>query len=371
MNKKVIDEIFLLRSIACLSIVFLHAFARSFLEENGIVNSINMLLTFGTPTFVFISEFILARSYPDKLPSNFWGKRMKYVLLPYLLFGTFYAGSKGLELTLSSDIGFASAFLQYWWKHLLLGDFHGYFILIILQFYILHYYFHSYLKKWNPKIVLPISFLISAVYLGFFNFVPAVQTPVGQYVWDKFYWIPFVGWVFYFTLAYYCGRYYAAFMKLLKDHSKAVVIAPIVIAGMSVFLFNQGIFAKISSKQIDILFFATSMIFLIYYIGMKTRRISTFFVVISQYSFGIYLFHPLFMAVIYIALSILSVSLHPLIETVIYSVISVGLSIIASYIVNKVPYGYYFSGKIGMGRKDESREKTTAPLPTVPQSATK
>ena len=77
------------------------------------------------------------------------------------------------------------------------------------------------------------------------------------------------------------------------------------------------------------------------------------------------------MAVIYIALSILSVSLHPLIETVIYSVISVGLSIIATYIVNKVPYGYYFSGKIGMGRKDESREKTAAPLSYSSQSATK
>ena len=97
MNKKTIDEIFLMRSIACLSIVFLHGIARSFLEENGIVGSISLLLTFGTPTFVFISEFILARSYPEQLPTNFWGKRVKYVLFPYLLFGTFYAGSKGLR----------------------------------------------------------------------------------------------------------------------------------------------------------------------------------------------------------------------------------------------------------------------------------
>ena len=143
----------------------------------------------------------------------------------------------------------------------MLGDYHGYFILIIIQFYILHYYFHYHLSRWNPKIVLPLSFLISAAYLGFFNFVPAVQTPVGQYVWDKFYWIPFLGWLFYFTLAYYCGHYYTAFMKLLKGYSKAVVVAPILIAVMSVLLFNLGIFSKISSKQIDILFFATSMIF--------------------------------------------------------------------------------------------------------------
>ena len=162
MNKKVIEEIFLMRSIACLSIVLLHALARSFLDKNDIVESISLLLTFGTPTFVFISEFILARSYPNQLPSHFWSKRVKYVVLPYLLFGTFYAGSKGFELALSSDVSFIKAFLSYWWKHLLLGDYHGYFILIILQFYALHFFFHNYLKRWSPKIVLPTSFIISA-----------------------------------------------------------------------------------------------------------------------------------------------------------------------------------------------------------------
>lgn len=206
-QRKTIDEVFLLRSMACLGIVFLHSFARSFLETNEIVNSMNLLFTFATPTFVFISIFILARSYPDQLPINFWGKRVKYVLFPYLLFGTFYAGSKGLEVALSSDISFVRAFGSFLWRHILLGDYHGYFILIILQFYVLYYFFHSHLKKWSPKVVLPVAFLITSAYLGFFNFVPPVQTPVGEYIWAKLYWIPFLGWLFYFTLAYYCGRY--------------------------------------------------------------------------------------------------------------------------------------------------------------------
>ncbi|MYL62202.1 acyltransferase family protein [Bacillus hwajinpoensis] len=368
MNKKTIDEIFLMRSIACLSIVFLHGIARSFLEENGIIASISLLLTFGTPTFVFISEFILARSYPEKLPNNFWGKRVKYVLLPYLLFGTFYAGSKGLELTLSSDVSFVSAFGQYWWKHLLLGDYHGYFILIILQFYVLHYFFHENLKKWSPKIVLPVSFIISALYLGFFNFVPSIQTSVGQYIWDKFYWIPFLGWLFYFALAYYSGRYYPVFVSYLKSYSRIVVIAPILIGSACVFFYHHGIFSKISSKQIDIVLFTTSMIFLIYYLGLKLRRVPDFFVFISQYSFGIYLFHPLFMAFIFIGLSVIPFNIHPLIETIIYVVFSVGLSIIATYIMNKIPYGHYVSGKIGMGRQKRIKENNTTPEIIVRQS---
>ena len=357
MNKKVIEEIFLMRSIACLSIVLLHALARSFLDKNGIVESISLLLTFGTPTFVFISEFILARSYPNQLPSHFWSKRVKYVLLPYLLFGTFYAGSKGFELALSSDVSFISAFLSYWWKHLLLGDYHGYFILIILQFYGLHFFFHNYLKRWSPKLVLPISFIISALYLGYFNFVPAVQTSIGQYIWNQFYWIPFIGWLFYFTLAYYSARHYQVFISRLTSYTKVVVMAPILFGGACILLYQNDIFSKISSKQIDIVFFTTSMIFLLYLVGNKLKKVPDLFVFISQYSFGIYLFHPFFMAVIYVLISQVPIQIHSLMETVIYFSISIILSISSTYVLNKLPYGYFLSGKIGRGRQEHAEKR--------------
>ncbi|MBN8209765.1 acyltransferase family protein [Bacillus sp. NTK071] len=366
-QRKTIDEVFLLRSMACLGIVFLHSFARSFLETNEIVNSINLLFTFATPTFVFISIFILARSYPDQLPINFWGKRVKYVLFPYLLFGTFYAGSKGLEVALSSDISFVRAFGSFLWRHILLGDYHGYFILIILQFYVLYYFFHSHLKKWSPKVVLPVAFLITSAYLGFFNFVPPVQTPVGEYIWAKLYWIPFLGWLFYFTLAYYCGRYYPAFVSILNKHSKLVLAGPVVAGSLCVVLYQNDIFGKISSKQIDMLFFTTSMIFFIYYIGMSIRRVPDFFVFISQYAFGIYLFHPLFMAFIYIGLSILPINLPALIQVAVYAVVSVVLSVIATFIMNKIPLGHYVSGKIGMGRKKVTEQKTPVSVIVPPQ----
>ncbi|MDQ0482534.1 acyltransferase family protein [Guptibacillus hwajinpoensis] len=365
-QRKTIDEVFLLRSMACLGIVFLHSFARSFLETNVIVNSMNLLFTFATPTFVFISIFILARSYKDQLPTNFWGKRVKFVLFPYLLFGTFYAGSKGLEVALSSDTSVMGAFWYFLWRHILLGDYHGYFILIILQFYVLYYFFHSHLKKWNPKVVLPVAFLITSAYLGFFNFVPPIQTPVGEYIWAKLYWIPFFGWLFYFTLAYYCGRYYPEFVALLQKHSKFVLAGPVVTGSLCVYLFQIDVFGKISSKQIDLVFFTTSMIFFIYYVGMSIKRVPDFFVFISQYAFGIYLFHPLFMAFIYIGLSLIPLSLPALIQVAIYAVVSVILSVIATFIMNKIPLGHYVSGKIGMGRTKAPKKEVSSSV-IVPQ----
>lgn len=227
-----------MRSVACLSILLLHSLARAYADENHIVNLVRLLLTFGTPTFIFISEFILARSYPQELPSNFWSKRLKFIMVPYILFGTFYAFLKSFEQTGELGNNFMGAFGHFLWRHLLLGDYHGYFILVIFQFYLLHYFFHNYLKRWKPSYVMATALLINLLYLGFFNFVKPYPTEIGIYIWEKFYWIPFFGWLFYFTLAYYCGRNFTLFINHLNKYSKCVIISPILIGFICLSLYD-------------------------------------------------------------------------------------------------------------------------------------
>ena len=76
---------YFLRGIACLSIVFIHAISsavnnynmRSNVELQSIGNylfAIQLLLMYGTPMFIFISEFIISFSYKDRLPQNFFKK---------------------------------------------------------------------------------------------------------------------------------------------------------------------------------------------------------------------------------------------------------------------------------------------------------
>lgn len=84
MERKLNSEMFVLRSIACLSIALLHALYRVYDDGNTPwVESVGLLLTFGTPVFVFISQFVLSFAYPDGIPAKFWEKRIKYILLPY------------------------------------------------------------------------------------------------------------------------------------------------------------------------------------------------------------------------------------------------------------------------------------------------
>ncbi len=348
-----------MRSISCLSILLLHSLARAYADENYTVNLLRVLLTFGTPTFIFISEFILSRSYPQALPANFWSKRLKFILVPYVLFGAFYALLKAFEQTVSSGDSLAVSFGDFLWRHLLLGDYHGYFILVIFQFYLLHYFFHKYLKKWKPSLVMGSALLINLVYLGFFNFVKPYPSDIGVYIWEKFYWVPFFGWLFYFALAYYCGKHFSIFINLLNKYSKLVIVSPFVVGTICLVLYGSNILPIISSKRVDMVFFTTSMIWLIYYIATKIPKVPKIFVWISQYSFGIYLIHPVFLAVMYLVITRFSLEVHPFFQTVLYFIGSLLLSIASTYVLNKIPYGYYFAGRIAIGLNDKKFSNRT------------
>lgn len=361
LQKKMINEIFLMRSLSCLSILLLHSIARAYADENNAVNLIRVSLTFGTPTFVFISEFILSRSYPNELPDRFWSKRLKFVMGPFIVFGILFAFLKGFEQSISTGTDFFSSFLQFTWMHLLLGDYHGYFILVIFQFYLLHYFLHKYLQKWKPSIVMGSALLINLVYLGFFNFVNPYPSEVGAYIWDKFYWIPFFGWVFYFTLAYYCGKYFSTFMEMINKYSKWVIISPIITGAICLYMYQSNILPIISSKRVDMVFFTTSMIFLLYYISYKVKKVPRLLVWVSQYSFGIYLIHPVVQGLMYFAISRFSLSGSLLFTSIVYFVLSLLLSVAVTFILNKIPYGQFVVGKIGIGMNNNKVKNKAVP----------
>ncbi|WP_335870661.1 acyltransferase family protein [Bacillus sp. 2205SS5-2] len=349
-----VNEIFLMRSVACLGIVILHSVDRVFPEGSSVIISlVKLLLVCSTPIFIFISEFILAKTYREELPSTFWGKRIKYVLLPFLFFGTFYALAKAIQESLGSEGHVVTLFLTFLWKHLILGDYHGYFILVIFQFYLLHYFFHKLLKKANPVLMIGLSLLTTLAYLGFFNFTNPLPTPIWEYIWETFYWIPFPGWLFYFTLAYYCGVYYEEFITSLKKSAKWILITPILFAIISLTIDRLGWIEVISSKRVDMVFYSTSLILLLYYAANQMKNIPRFFIVISQYSFGIYLFHPFYLAVMYMVFSIISYTFSPAVEFLLYVTGSTLLSMISTYVLNKLPFGKYVSGRIGIGMKKE------------------
>lgn len=350
-----IKEIFILRSFACLSIVLLHAIGIGLVTTSNEVSSwsymtfdsINMFLYFGTPMFIFISELLIAYSYKHKrLPSHFLSKRFKLLFLPFLFMAIFYSiphavssiGDWGIKLFLNVFI----------------GDFHGYFVLIIFQFYLLHLLLHKQLRKWCPKVVLCLSLIINIAYLAIFNFISPPDILFGVYIWERFYWVPFLGWIFYFVLGYYCGHYYEEFVRTLRTKKNWVLAAPLISTLFLLLSYHNGWLLIHSSKRIDMLFHTVAVSFFIFYIATQLKQYPNWLIKISQYSFGIYLLHFFYLEAINLVYNWTSLQLG-IVFIILLFTLSTIFSIITVHLLNKWKYGKYIVGQIGIGYKNTTK----------------
>ncbi|UQZ34314.1 acyltransferase [Paenibacillus sp. PK3_47] len=106
------------------------------------LNWINIFFKFGTPSFIFLSSFVLFYNYYGRpvtrsLIGNFYRRRLKYILLPYLLasvgyYGlTLYVNGEFMQHPAENLTGFLKAlFTGSAYAHL-------YFVFISIQFYLL------------------------------------------------------------------------------------------------------------------------------------------------------------------------------------------------------------------------------------------
>ena len=81
----------LLRVTACLSIVLLHSTTQTgralgYVPQSELYEFFRIVLCYATPTFIILSEIILANRYKEKIPKGFFVKRLKFIVIPYLIF---------------------------------------------------------------------------------------------------------------------------------------------------------------------------------------------------------------------------------------------------------------------------------------------
>jgi membrane-bound acyltransferase YfiQ involved in biofilm formation len=342
--KMQVKEIFFIRCISCLSVVMIHVLG---ITMHSTSSMLMMLLMFSTPAFIFISEFLLSYSYPNGTPKGFLLKRIQFIFLPFL----FVAFVDAVMMSSLGDNATLLSFLQRISANIFLGNFIGYFILIIFQFYLLHIFFHQILQRISAKFVLSIAFLINGGYLTFVTFIdipsfgPNPIFPIS--------WIPFVGWVFYFCLAYYCGQNYKGFISLL-DQYRYIVYGLVALSAFMILNNTYFGFFEVSSKRPDILLYTTSIIFLFFHLFSKVSKVPSIIMTISNYSFSIYLFHVYFLGIGLTILNSFTEVQSSLSLMIIYSFSIVG-PMMLSWIFNHFKYGYMFVGKIYKPKQSQRR----------------
>jgi len=341
-KRLIVNEIFVIRAIACVSVVLIHSLTSSIkhvddgsLIDQNLISTSTLLLMFATPTFIFLSEFLLSISYPNELPKGFFSKRFKFLLIPYASIGTIYAAISVETFTLKT-------WLIKSLSNVFLTDYFGYFIIIIFQFYILHWLFANRLKTLPPVKTTVISFIVNVLYLSFFNLVnPDSDNFVFNAVWSKLSYMPFVAWIFYFTLGYYAGTRYKKLVNKLQSNS--IKLFSIVALSVILLLSSQhyGLFDKVWSKRPDLLIYTTAVILLIFYFSSKIKRIPDIVYTISNYSFNIYLLHMFIIKFI----EKIDIKINLVLYVPGVFITSLTLSILIAFLANKLPYGYLIVGK--------------------------
>lgn len=325
-QKKRLDEISIARAIAITGVLCVHGFSTAVTQlENSsiwypIYNLLNIVGKLGTPTFILLSSFILFYTYFNrtidlKLITNFYMKRLNFILIPFVFFSLFYMVTKWIlidTITYSS----ISAFWDKLQFYLLWGKAHPhlYFVIISVQFYILFPLLLWLMKKSIiiRKYSIPIGFIIQWVWI---------------YVNRHYLQVDYKGSIvfsyasFYFVGAY-LGIYYedikSKMANFIKYRDKVITFVSVGLGIMLAtyvgynYLVRIGVWGDVSSKLPN---FITVNIFEVTW-GLYTMFAAIFILMISNYiakshhehmkrfltnigimSFGIYLIHPFFLQI--------------------------------------------------------------------------
>jgi membrane-bound acyltransferase YfiQ involved in biofilm formation len=354
---KTMNEVFWLRSLSCLTVVLLHAITTTIIHyypspdstTHLVLRSLQMLMMYGTPMFVFISEFLIAYRYRNGVKPGFFSKRVKFILIPYIVMGLFYAWvyqkGHGMESILSK-----------WGDHVMFGAYHGYFILIIFQFYILHVLFDRALRKVNAKIILFVAFVINTAYLAFFNFNDPATYGIEPLTWTRLTNLPFLAWVFYFVAGYYAGRHFDRFKQFVMATRKWHIPFFAGASALVLTFFWTDTLESVGSKRFDVILLTTAVMLIMFSTAFRLKKIPGWLVTISQYSFGIYLLHPFFQLIIVQNIKNFTTTDNVFVLISVFFGLGVLLPMAVTNLLNRIPYGQYVVGKVGVGKKPEATQ---------------
>lgn len=338
-----IKELDFIRCIACFSVVMIHTLHRTIYEReiwdqetNDILTVIQLSLMFATPLFILISEMIIANSYKNRIPKGFLRGKIKMMAIPYFVMTIIYA----IDTTFfTSNIN--QGFFEVWGLYVI-GQWHGYFVLILCQMYLLHVLFVKFFYDRNPAILLTCTGLLSMGYWLLFNlYVPSL--PPSRYSWDVLLRVPFVGWLFYFTIAFYAGKNMHQFRLFIYRYRKYMYLTLVITFCVVHILFQNGTIHSVSSARYDVVLY-TVFIFIGLFLFFQYWNDTPYYLKwICSCSYGIYLLHPLVHK--YVALYISRFHLSTLCYVVIMQIVGIGIPIGIVLLSHKYWWGKYFIGK--------------------------
>lgn len=319
--------------LCCLLVIFIHvnSEAVSTLDKNSIWYAFSFILwqsaSFSVYAFIFLSGIKQFLKTDIKI-SDFYKKRLVKIALPYLLWVCIYYA---YDVYMGIETFNLKTLLYYMYS----GDYigHFYFVIIILQFYLLMPLWIKLFKISNPKIMLTISFIISALS---WEILPSL-------VEFKFFDRISTTYIFFWTLGAYIGMNYEnAKAILLKYKNTIYTMFCIMLVGAVGFLYvtsvNEIYYGFTEYMMMTYRIVAIIFLFTLSLSGINKICKNKFVSLIDMSSYNIYLSHLLVQKhVVYLlnTYAVLRISHRMFIRASAVYLISIGVCVIYTYIKRK------------------------------------
>lgn len=251
---KKLNEINIIRAVACIFVVLTHSISNylknvelDLTSEDKYIVWIRFAILCATPIFILLSETLISKNYPSALPKHFFRRRIKYVLIPYVLIGMVVS-------YMDSGEGF-EAYIKLVFEKVVYGNWYGFFVIVIFQLYILHWLLGKFLSKINPIAPLIISFMISFTHIySFVNFREYEDFIYNYY--PLFYRTNILIWLFYFVVAFYLGQYYERILKFLTNKIWIPLVATVSTYLIVMYNIFEQDYTVVASERYDMLIYS-------------------------------------------------------------------------------------------------------------------
>lgn len=157
MRKPKIAELDIVRAAAIAAVLLIHGTAEATvdlppnLRSHALYTTVNVLSNYAVPVFLLLSGLVLFYSYFDhwsvRQTLGFYRKRLQYILIPYLVWAFFYyVYNQWLDPNVPVRVSVSEFFRLVRWAD---TSYHLYFMIIIMQFYVLFPLLVTLAKKWR------------------------------------------------------------------------------------------------------------------------------------------------------------------------------------------------------------------------------
>lgn len=317
MSKRFIHSINYMRGLCMLGVIAIHVGSVAIVNPSpnlGLVAILEILSRFSVPAFFFLSAFGMFYSQPLDQPfvyKDYLRRRLRTVFVPYLAWSLFYMVYVSV-ISHNFSVFQPYAFFRTLWYGLAM--YHIYFLVILLWFYFL-------MPLWRPLL----RFMDKAPWLSFtlLFFANMAFNFYSSYIWTVHSDNPLIQDAFNFRLNYIVLHYLFIFMfgaftaehfgsvtDWLKKHGVLVnVFQAATTLGMLAAYYGvmhylgydplSAVFTIHQLSPIGMAYTLSTMLFLLYWWECRPvpQWVHKVFSLLGDYSYPIYLVHPVFLSV--------------------------------------------------------------------------